>query len=151
MPTEYNGRVNGSVELTETHVIIRRKGVRAFLTQGLKGEKRIPFTSITSVQFKAAGLTNGYIQFGVLGGIESKGGIFSATSDENTVMFTKRVGDQFAQLRDSVERLSSIARGGDREAEKPNALAELAQLADLKERGFLTEAEFAEQKARLLS
>jgi hypothetical protein len=146
----YDGRVNGTVELTDSYVIIRRKGVLGLLTQGLKGEKRIPYSSITSVQFKTPGLTNGYIQFGVAGGIESKGGLFAATSDENTVMFTMRVRDQFGHLRDAVEHRCQAARQSGAVSDKPGPLAELAQLADLKDRGILTEAEFAEQKARLL-
>lgn len=66
-------------------VVITRKGVINFVNQGIKGEKTIPLKSITSIQLKKPGMTNGYIQFGILGGIESKSGVFNATKDENSV------------------------------------------------------------------
>lgn len=151
MGQEFDGLINGSIELTDTQIVIRRKGVLGFLTQGLKGEKRIPFASVTSVQFKNAGLTNGYIQFGVAGGKESTGGVFAATSDENTVMFKRKVQDRFEQLRDTVERNAERARGGGHSsAPSVSPIAELAQLAELHKQGVLTDAEFATQKARLL-
>lgn len=148
----FDGKVNGQVELTDTHIIIRRKGVLGFMTQGLKGEKRIPYSSVTSVQFKAAGLTNGYIQFGVSGGKESTGGVFAATSDENTVMFRKGVQEQFAKLRDAVEQRAHGSGGhvGASSATRGDKYAELAQLGELHKQGILTDEEFAQQKARLL-
>lgn len=147
----YDGKVSGQVELTETHVIIRRKGVLSFITQGLKGEKRIPYGSITSVQFKGAGLTNGYIQFGVQGGVENRGGVFAATQDENTVMFRKSVQSQFEHLRDAVERRAHGGQGsGTMARTKADAYAELGQLGELHKQGILTDEEFAQQKARLL-
>lgn len=153
MAQVYDGLVNGTVELTDNQLIIRRKGVLGFLTQGLKGEKRIPFRSVTSVQFRAAGmLSNGYIQFGIAGGKESGGGIMAATTDENTVMFKKAVNEQFAQLRDAVEARADSARGGGIETvSRPSPLAELAQLAELHKQGILTDAEFERQKNRLLA
>jgi hypothetical protein len=74
------------IEIFEDKLVIQRKGALAFLAHGLSGEKSIPFSSITAVQFKKAGFTNGYIQLSVAGGVES--GVWDATTDENTVMFT---------------------------------------------------------------
>jgi hypothetical protein len=79
---------NGQLELTESVVRIKRKGALAFLTQGLKGDKEILISHISSIQFKKATIwTNGYIQFAFIGGQEAKGGLFQGTQDENTVMF----------------------------------------------------------------
>lgn len=59
----------GDLELTETTLRIKRKGVLGFLTQGLKGDKEILISHISSIQFKKAGiLINGYIQFAFVGG-----------------------------------------------------------------------------------
>jgi hypothetical protein len=81
--------INGQIRLTQNRVIISRKGAKAFVTQGLKGDKEIPISRITAIQFKPAdNLTNGYLQFSIEGGLESKGGVFAATQDENTVMFS---------------------------------------------------------------
>ena len=60
--------LNGQIEVLEDRIVISRKGVFGFLTQGLKGDKMIPFASITAVQFKtASAFFNGYIQFTVMG------------------------------------------------------------------------------------
>lgn len=96
--------VNGQVELFSNKIIIKRKGALSFLTQGLKGEKTIPLESITSIQFKKPGaLTNGYIQFGLLGGNESRKGLFDATKDENTVVFAKKVVDTAEFIKNYIE------------------------------------------------
>lgn len=79
--------VNGQIAVYEDRIIIERRGVLGFMTQGLAGTKTIPMDSIMSVQFKKGNmLTNGFIQFGILGGREGRGGVFNATQDENTVM-----------------------------------------------------------------
>lgn len=149
----YDGRNGGTVEVLDNVLIIRRKGVTGFLTQGLKGEKRIPFSSITSVQFKEPGLTTGYIQFGIMGGIESRGGVFDATTDENTVLFLAKALPQFRELRDIVEsRIGRPAQSAPAPAAPTVSFSEeLTRLADLRDRGVLSEEEFAEEKARLQS
>ncbi len=151
----FDGRNGGTVELLENVLVIRRKGLGSFLTQGLKGEKRVPYASIRSVQFKEAGFTTGYIQFGIAGGIESRGGVWDATTDENTVLFTKEAANDFRQLRDVVE--DRVANAGNRNssssapvAPSANVSEELGRLADLRDRGVLTDDELKEQKARLL-
>lgn len=88
--------VNGQLEVEGDWVTIKRKGAMAKLTQGMKGEKRIPIANVTSVQFKPANrVTNGYIQFSMTGSSENKGGIRDATKDENSVMFQKKAMPDF--------------------------------------------------------
>jgi len=95
-PELYAKGVNGQIELYSNKICIRRKGVLGFLTQGLKGDKNIMISTITSIQFKKAGmLTNGYIQFAFMGGQEAKGGLFQGTQDENTIMFNKKQQSAF--------------------------------------------------------
>lgn len=150
----YDGKNGGTVELLEHFIVIRRQGILSALNQGLKGEKRIPFASVTSVQFKEPGITTGYIQFGVLGGRESRGGVLDATQDENTVLFLKKSASDFRELRDIVERRALTARNGGSSASTPvpsaNVGEELTKFADLRDRGVLSEEEFTEQKDRLL-
>src|SRR3970040_1531201 len=57
-------------------------------------------------------LANGYIQFAFQGGAEAKGGLFQATQDENSVMFTKSQQPQFDAIRNEVQRLMSMSSGG---------------------------------------
>jgi hypothetical protein len=79
--------LNGQVVVDREWLTISRKGLRAMLNQGLKGDKRIHLGTVTSVQFKPAGVTSGYIQFTFAGGAENKFGLVQAGSDENTVLF----------------------------------------------------------------
>tara|TARA_R110000868_G_scaffold196465_2_gene442376 strand:- start:36 stop:509 length:474 start_codon:yes stop_codon:yes gene_type:complete len=101
-----NGGVSGQVTLTNKRVIISRSGGLGFLTHGLSGDKEIPIKNITAVQFKpASGLTNGYIQFSILGGNENTGGILSATQDENTIMFSKSAESNFREIKRFIDSI----------------------------------------------
>lgn len=143
---------NGQVETEEDGIVIRRKGFVSKLNHAFKGEKRIPYSSISAVQFRAAGLlTTGFIQFTILGGNENRGALLSAVSDENTVLFQR--GEQqtaFSKLRAMVEESIREARAPRPAARTSSVGEDLTKLADLLDRGILTETEFAEQKARVL-
>lgn len=95
--------VNGQVSFDGNVVEIKRSGLLARATVG-GGEKRIPVKSITAVQWKNPGMgTRGFIQFTITGGKESKGRATDAAKDENSVLFTKKQADEFAELRAAVE------------------------------------------------
>jgi len=117
---------------------------------GFKGEKMVPFRSITTVQFKEPGwMTAGYIQFGVLGGIESGGGLAAAVNDENSVLFDKPELEAFKELRQIVEARCGAAA---QPVAAPSSVAdELKKLAELLSQGILSQAEFEAQKAKLLT
>lgn len=90
----------GEITLKSKRVIISRKGLLGKAVHGYKGDKEIPLKNITAVQFKLPGsVTNGYIQFSLLGGNESRGGAFDAAGDENTVMFTKNQESDFKEIK----------------------------------------------------
>jgi hypothetical protein len=141
--------VNGTVEVSRDRIKIIRKGVMAFLSQGLKGDKEILLSQVSSVQLKRAGLlTNGYIQFAFAGGREAKRGIFEATQDENTVMFKASQQAAFLAIRSEIERLQ---RSGTRpaEAERVN-LGDIEKLGVLRDKGLITQAEFDAKKRQIL-
>jgi len=70
--------LNGQIEVLEDRIVISRKGVFGFLTQGLKGDKTIPFASITAVQFKtASAFFNGYFNLPSMGQRKSRRNRFS--------------------------------------------------------------------------
>ena len=46
--------INSILEVYETKIIIKTKGILGFMTKGLKGDKEIPYKSITAIQFKPA-------------------------------------------------------------------------------------------------
>ena len=140
---------NGDVWLLEDGIVIRRKGLANIVTQGLQGEKRLPFSSITGVQLRHAGtFIAGVIQFTIKGGREFRGGLIEATKDENAVMFTRSSQSAFEQVRAGV--LAGIAQAGP-SRDQSSVADELAKLANLVEQGFLTRAEFDHQKVALLS
>jgi hypothetical protein len=142
MRLEANG-VSGSLVLDGDRLILKKKG----WPYGHKSEKTIPLRSITATQWKPAGLlTNGYIQIVYAGSVEKRGGVFDAAKDENSVMFLQRDQAAFDAIR------AAIAAEGAAAPQSPGgSLAdELGRLADLRDRGVLTEDEFASQKARLL-
>lgn len=134
---------NGVMELRGDSLVISRK---LFFGRS-KGEKAIALKSITAVQLKKAGLTAGYLQIAFSGSGESKGGLFDAAKDENTIMFYKGAQTQFEAMREEIER---------RRSESPTATAtsdlsaQIARLAALREAGHISDDEFAQAKAKLL-
>jgi hypothetical protein len=112
---------------------------------GFKGDKRIPYASITSIQFREPGTwLAGYLQFSIKGGIEWQGAV---NQDENAIIFDAP-GDDFRALRDFVQgKLEAPST-----AESVTSVAdELSKLAKLRDQGILTDEEFAAQKAKLLA
>lgn len=146
--------VNGQLSVYDDKVIITRKGMLGLLTQGLSGEKTIPISTITSVQYKEGGaLFNGFIQFAVLGGREKQGGVFAATEDENTVML--RAGEQ----SEIGKKVKEYVEGRILELSKPQASTvvqqvsaadELLKFKGLLDAGVITQAEFDDKKKQLL-
>ena len=139
--------VGGRLELLQDRIRIRRKGLLGFMVHGLKGDKDILLSKIGSIQFRKPGLfSNGYIQFSLAGGNEAKGGIFDAAFDENTVMFKARQQQAFIDIKEAIEQIQMRAE----EPASTSKLDELAKLASLRDKGIVSEEEFAVTKKRLL-
>ena len=149
---EWAKGVGGQVKIEPGWVTIRHKGTFGVLLHGLPGEKRIPITNVTAVGLKMPGITNGYIHFSVLGNIDrQRGGVFDATRDENSVMFHPGHLPEFLAIRSYVEsRLVGGAAAGT-PAEGGSVVAELKAIAELRDAGILTEAEFEAKKTELLA
>ncbi|KRK79494.1 hypothetical protein FD03_GL000627 [Companilactobacillus nodensis DSM 19682 = JCM 14932 = NBRC 107160] len=131
-------------------VVITRKGTLNFMTQGIKGSKTIPIKSITSIQLKKPGMTNGYIQFGVLGGNESNQGVLNATQDENTVMFSKKYYNEMTSLKENIEKI--MFENNNKKSNSSESVAdELLKLKQLLDSDVLSQEEFDQQKEKLLS
>jgi hypothetical protein len=146
---KYDGH-GSTIEMQKTSLVISRFGLGSFLTQGIKGEKMIPFHNITAVQFRdATKHMSGYIQFSLKGEVASGKGIMNATLDENTVMFTAQQSAQFNVLRDKIEGLVELS-APTAKTSPPSIADELIKLADLKDRGMLSETEFELGKRRLV-
>ena len=74
----------------------------------------------------------------------------AATQDENTVLFTQAAAAEFLELRDEVERRIALPNLATQETSSTSLVDELAKLGDLRDRGILTDEEFAAQKAIFL-
>ncbi len=142
--------VQDQLEVFDSKIAITPKGVLGFLNKGIKGKKEIPFTSITAIQLKKSRLTSGYIQFSVLGGNESRGGIFSATKDENTFMFINKHNDVMTEIKDYIERQIAELRIPQTSSSTMSLSDEIQKLAQLYAQGILSAEEFQSAKNRLI-
>lgn len=145
--------VNGQLYIFEDKVVIERKGILGFLLIGLAGSKTIPMNSIMSVQFKeGTSITNGFIQFGILGGKENRSGLFSATRDENTVMLNKKYNATARRIKEYIEQ-KIMERNQSPEivvAQQNSAADEIAKFKSLLDQGVITQDEFDAKKKQLL-
>ena len=88
-------------------VTIKREGFAARVGHG-RSDKAIALRQITAVQLKpATSMLLGYIQFSVPGEVSKNAirgsGKNAAAKDENAVIFTNKVGADFAALRDAIQ------------------------------------------------
>lgn len=148
----------GRIEFDGQFVKIIRTKFVSRITVG-KGQKTIPISSITAVQFKPAGwIMTGYIQFTLGGGNEVRATFGSQTLDagldENSVTFDPSKTEEFLKLRDAVESAiaeRAISRAKNTQDAEPSKLEKLKQLGELRDAGVLTENEFEVEKKRLLT
>lgn len=144
--------VQDLLEVFDDRIAITPKGVLGLLNKGMKGTKEIPFSSIVAVQFREAGPAfSGFLQFTILGGNESRGGLFAASKDENTFIFahTKNNAPARAMKKHIDEEIRKL-RTPSPIAERKSLAEELQTLAALKAQGVLTEAEFQAAKNKIL-
>lgn len=146
----------GRIEFDGQYVTIHRESFLARTSVG-KGQKRLHIASVTAVQWKPAGLVNGFIQFTVPGGNERRSKFGSQTNDaardENSVVFTKKQQPAFEAVRKAVDAAISAQHAPAAPAAPVSAASmadELAKLAALVQSGAITQQEFQQAKAKLL-
>ncbi|WP_286926695.1 MULTISPECIES: DUF4429 domain-containing protein [Lysinibacillus] len=138
------------VKVDDYTIKIQPKGFSNFINKGgSKGEKSIPITSISAIQFKEPGLTTGYIQFAYSGSNETKGGTSAAIKDENSITFFKR------ELKKAKELIKLIEMKR-HESSFPSitsqsAADEILKMKKLMDAGILTKEEFEAKKKQLLN
>lgn len=118
---------NGQIELYEDKVIVRRKGLGAFFSPGIKGDREYPLRQLREIQFVNPGLiSQGFIRFRL---VESDNSVLTdgqAARDNDAVMFEKRHAKNFSELRAAIEeRLSTspsfkVSEGTKQEQKKPS-------------------------------
>lgn len=141
-----------TITVDEYFVTIKRKGLMSTAIHGMQGEKKIPIKSLTSIQFKKAGLTNGYIQFVYSGSHESKGGLYDAVKDENSVVFTRGYTKDMTELKEYLEQkiTENLAAPSGTVVNQTTDADELRKFKQLFDDGIITEEEFNAKKKQLL-
>lgn len=140
--------VNGQLEFDGNTVKILRRGFMAKIGHGMKGDKSIPIKMISSIQFKRGGLlANGYIQFATGAG-ESRGGIYDAVKDENSVVFSMGFNDEFEEFKDIVQERINNLHDGIQMGSSP--AARIRELKSLLDDGIISQKEFEDKKSKLL-
>ena len=161
--------VSGLLAVYHSYIVLDPKGTR-FVSAGAR---KIPYASITAVEFKEAGQRmSGYLKFTILGSPERSGGgffitgFFQAMWDPNAFLFgsiegSKSLKDVFKKSdgtfnKKMKEIKSYIEQQIERQpqAHKPDSndnLDRLRRLATLRDDGIITEKEFQEHKNKILN
>lgn len=145
-----------NLTIDEIGITISRKGMINTINHGLKGEKTIPYSSITATQIKKPGFTTGYLQLSIAGGKESTGGLQDALKDENTILFkTKKEHEVMIQLKEYID--AKILNRNTPQPQVQNIVQEksaaeqVKEMKELLDMGILTEEEFDQKKRELLN
>jgi hypothetical protein len=145
---------NGTLFVYPDRILISRKGFLLSKASGLY-DKEITIKSLTAIQLKEPGLlTNGFISFSFSGGKESKGGLFDATKDENSIMITKKQLDAFKKAKELIYQLMNKASSSSEpkvQDTSSDPIEMLEKLSSLKEKGIITEEEFVAKKKQILN
>ena len=92
------------VRIDEFFIRIARQNTSSnTLLQGLDGEKSILLSELTAFQLKEPGKTVGYLQLIFPGSMDTKGGVFDAVKDENTITFTKEDKMKMFEVKSLIE------------------------------------------------
>lgn len=140
----------------EDRIVISHRGAGNAIMMGIKGDKTIYYSDITSVQYKESGISAGYIQFSISGGNESKKGVFDAVSDENTITL-KNKPNIIKEAKETVDFLNKKIREAKTGAhtaqtviQQNSAADELKKFKELLDSGIITQEEFDAKKKQLL-
>ena len=81
----------------------------------------------------------------------ANGNVWIAHKDENTIMFDKNQQEIFEEAKNIIEnKISKIKDSKTNNSSNYTNLDELEKLANLKEKGIITEEEFVAKKKQLL-
>jgi Domain of unknown function (DUF4429)/Short C-terminal domain len=157
---------NGSLVVYEDRVVLTRKTIMGFIAQGFAGDRTIPFSNISSVEFrKPSLLANGYIQFIVPGTLPvmAKTGIFGTSQeslkDPNTIIFRAFNSDVPAKaetiyqlILNKIDEFAKIEGGKSvvTNDAKLSVADEIRKFKKLQEEGIISQEDFDRKKQQLL-
>jgi len=141
-----------TLTLSGETVTIQKRGWANALASGMNGDRTIQVSSLTAVQMKPAGMvTLGYILFSYAGSKPFMGGIWEATQDPDAFLFTNDLNGQVAEFKAKVEKKMRDSKQPAPANNSAGTLTdELRKLAEFKNQGILSQAEFDAAKKKLL-
>jgi len=142
--------IKTKVLLDGMFIRITRAGTLSAFFHGIDGTKSIHIPNITAVQLKEPGATAGYIQFTLKGGNEDTGGVFSALSDENSIMFDHDELEKARAIKSYIERILTDTHSQPSPVTQLSPADEIRQYKQLLDDGIITQEEFDAKKKQLL-
>lgn len=151
----FDGGVGDKLTVYEDRIIIKHKGVLNFMSMGIHGDKTIYLSDLTAIQYKAGGALSGHLQFSLLGGNESRGGVLSAASDENTITFGADKNNEAQKIHEYLNnKLREIKANKNapiiQAVPATSAADELKKFKELLDMGVISQEEFDAKKRQLL-
>lgn len=152
MKKEYKftgGNGTSIVTINEDKITIERKGFISHTLKPFAGIKSIRINQITGTQYKPCKFFNGFLQFLIMGSQEVKGGLDTATKDENSVVWSHKNQNVFAEeIIDYIDNFNNQEKNVS--VEKDDIYDKLIKLKHLLDSGLITKEEFETQKNKLL-
>lgn len=153
---------NGILIVYEDRVVISRKTVSGFVTQGLKGDKVFFYKDLSSVEYRKPSLwANGYLKFIIEGSTEVNQNLgflgvttTNAAKDSNTLIlraFNKEIPNKSEELYQYIiERMSECKKTNISDNTKFSEADEIMKFKKLLDEGIITQEEFERKKKELL-
>lgn len=136
-----------TLELHDDRVVITGASKLSILRVG--GSKTLYMNQITGVQFKSAtAFSPGWLHFVLPGDRDMMQWAQGAAANDNAVLFKKKDNETAEQLKVKVEEL--IASANSATGNPVSGADEILKYKSLLDQGVITEAEFEQQKKKLL-
>ncbi len=150
--------VTGQVlRVYEDRVELTQEGVRGAVLQGLQGVKTYYYNSISTIQFKNCGWTNGFIEFTFAGGNDRRGGAWSGAANDNRFTFgkptigaAKKLAEEMEQVNAYLQERLKVSKQPQQVVQQNSEADELMKFKMLAEQGVITQEEFEAKKRQIL-
>lgn len=149
------------LKVYDDRIVLSQKGVLGFMSRGLSGDKTIYYCDITSIQFKEAGWTAGYMEFTFPGSNDRVGGPISGAANENRFTFGKPTIGAARKLNEEMLLAKKFIGTKIEESKSSKNISnnnlgiskseELLNLKNLLDSGTITSEEFDRLKADIMN
>ncbi len=153
---ELTSSVGMVLKVYEDYLILTQKGVMGVLTRGLSGEKTIYYNDLTSVQFKEAKWTAGFIEFTFAGSNDRPGGSILGASNENRYTFSnpsmtvqKQLSQEALKVKEYIDEKIRTLKNNSK-TQGFSVADEILKFKQLFDAGIITKDEFEKKKLDLM-